>query len=161
MLNTVITAITTHLTSKSISAMRAYPAQSINRSSSYVVVSVSKGKFSPAGCGRYLGVYTNGGVSGEVFGNMAELEISMDIYAQTAAAALTTFDSVTESLADIPSGIKIKSFETEDTRYDEASEMFLRRTVLCCTACIVYEADTSGTVISDFKLRGEMNGYEC
>ena len=87
-----------------------------------------------------------------------ELTLSLDIYAppESGAAgcdqALDTLHRV--MLEGLPTGLKPAELRWEETAWDEATSMFLRRGSLSCSAYFVATATEEGAWLTDFILKG-------
>ena len=94
----------------------------------------------------------------ELYGMRLELTLSLDIYAppESGAAgcdqALDTLHRV--MLEGLPTGLKPTELRWEETAWDEATSMFLRRGSLSCSAYFVATATEEGAWLTDFILKG-------
>ncbi len=94
----------------------------------------------------------------ELYGMRLELTLSLDVYSppETGAAgcdqALDILHQV--MLEGLPSGLKPTELRWEETTWDKASSMFLRRGSFSCSAYFVATATEEGAWLTDFILKG-------
>ena len=166
MLDCVVSPVVDALCRAGIPAVRAFPQKPLGSGNETLVcVSVSQARGLPAGFGSYLGVETDPdtGISREVYGARAELELALDIYVapdapDASAQALQTAGSVPDALRFLPEGLKVSSLSLGPLSHDPKTGRFTCRALLCASASFVADLsdDGDGGVFTDFILKGSV-----
>ncbi|MDO4815171.1 MAG: hypothetical protein Q4A83_01015 [Bacillota bacterium] len=159
MFDSVLNSVISTLEDEGIPAVRKYPGCVLDRSTAAVAVSLKAGSITASGYGNYMGIYEKNGDIKELYGHRAELKIGMEIY--TPAAADKAEIQCTKLLNDICSciggisGVKLKSFEGGEAKYDSETEMFRCESTVEVTVYLVCNREERGR-FTDFVLKGEL-----
>jgi len=156
MFDTVLTSVITALVGEDIPAVRAFPAEGIDRDSTAVAVFIKGGSITASGYGDYLGIAEENGVTKEYYGSHGEIKIGLSIYAPADSE-----EDITELLGDIcacigsVSGVKLKSFEQGEVKFDTETEMLKCESILTVSAYLIRDS-AQGSSFTDFVLKGEL-----
>jgi hypothetical protein len=156
MLDAVTDALIGALNAAGINAATGYPDERADRSAAAVYVSPGDGELSSSGCGEYLGTGMVDGAETELYGCRAEMEIRLDVYAETAARCAELCTQLCGALDKLPAGLKMRGFSCGGPESCRITGGYTRRCVLKCFAFLTRTADQETGEFTDFVLRGAM-----
>lgn len=149
-----------HLTRQGVNAVTAWPAEKRQEvTEPVVVVSLRECRAEPAGFQNYLGERYNRdtGLWEECYGRKAQLVFGLDLYAPARgedADIQAAFDKLVTALTgEGPEGLHVEEVACEETHYDTAARLQVRRAKAVCQAYL-YAVERPGESFLDFELRG-------
>ena len=156
MTDTLVSALTEHLTAAGLRAVQAYPRDALRRKESCVCVGIQSCKAAGGAMGEYLGRRTpaGGGDETELYGLRLEVEFALTVLAPDAGQCTRMLDAVSAALATLPSGLKAQGLVCAQVLPDRTAGMFRCDTQLFALAYLVAQADEESQTFLDFELRG-------
>lgn len=157
-------AIMQALTAAGANAAAAFsPGWAKQYTSPVVAVGFRTGESRSAAMGNYLGQQLDPAtqLTREIYGAQLELTLSLDIYSPAAVGAAGCDETLPllhqVMLEGLPAGLKPLELKWEETTWEEATGMFLRRGSLLCSAYFIAEVNDEGELLTDFILKGVMS----
>lgn len=153
-------AVQTALQQAGLPAVTAYPDTAAKKYSGAVAaVSVGAAEGRAMGFCNYLGeVYDEEkGTVRERYGKQLQGEIRVELRAERAADCETGCALASEVLlGGLPAGLQVGELQWQSLEWEQATQMFLRRGSLHCTALFVAESHEEEDEFLDFRLKGEL-----
>lgn len=140
MIDTILNAALTALSEADIDAVRSFPEAALDETKPLVCVSVKSLRLSSCGCGDYIGISGTDGNVTDLYGSKAEFCLSFDVYSYSSDAAAIV-GKLYEAIM-YAGKMSIKGFESEDTKYDPDSNMFVTHCEIKALSLLVrYESN--------------------
>ena len=164
-METVLTSIKNAIETANIaSVVFAYPGERKFRYDSPVIaLKISRCKADEGAMLSYLGREYDAQTDKyiEKYGRKTEMTVTMDVFCPVyhGYSGLTcenVFTATVSCLSCLGSGIKIREFNSADTSYDKALDMYKCVCELKISAFLILESDGESEEFSDFSLRGEI-----
>lgn len=162
MLDRIAQSLVDELNDAGISAGRAWPAEDICETGTYVRLSIASAQQSEAGFARFLGLEEQEGAdAAELYGMRCRIGLRLDIYAgadndNAAAECEKTMDGIMLALAGC-AGVSISSVSCGETGHDRQTGMFLCRCrAETDTELIFRKTEEEIGEFTDFILKGEL-----
>lgn len=140
MLETIASEIAEELNNAGINAVAAFNASELCDTAAFVCIGLKSARISSSGLGNYIGVCTEDGQLKEMYGEKAELVLSLDVYSPANAdeGCSELADGVRCALYNID-GLSVTEFDFEKVEYDGDCRMLRSRCSAKATAYLVRE----------------------
>ena len=151
MLENIASEIAEELNNAGINAVAAFNASELDDAAAFVCVGLKSARISSSGLGNYIGVCTEDGQLKEMYGEKAELVLSLDVYSPANAdeGCSELADGVRCALYNID-GLSVTEFDFEKVEYDGDCRMLRSRCSAKATAYLVREM--LGSSLSDYSI---------
>lgn len=157
MLDTVLDSFVSLLQSRGLNAVRQFREELLDRDDDILFcVGLKSASILNSGAGEYLGLCTDErtGEQNELYGFRADLSITLDIFADTAALCSKGLDSLGNGISTLPSGIKGAELVCGEIQPDSGTGLYLLPVELKCRSYLSAEMVGETGEFSDFILRG-------
>ena len=151
MLEKIAAEIAAELNNAGINAVTAFNASKLESAAAFVCVGLKSARISSSGLGNYIGVCTEDGQLREMYGEKAELVLSLDVYspANEDEGCSELADGVRCALYNID-GLSVTEFSFAQVEYDGDSRMLRSRCSAKAAAYLVREK--LGSSLSDYSM---------
>lgn len=151
MLETIAAAVAETLRSADINAITAFSASELETAAPFVCVGLQSAKITSAGLGNYIGICSEDGQVREMYGEKADIVLTLDVYSPAAEAEKCSefADHVRCALYGID-GVSVAEFSFGEIKYDADSCMLCSR--CSAKACVYLVREKLGSSLSEYSI---------